>query len=104
MQFTSVVFVNTTNTTMTAENLSEYLPGYSGHLHIKLRLRGLHNLFQMPRVYDGLAFVPASEQGQDVFLPNLRLIHRSVLTEAVGEPVRRFPIQVQDSALIFLAL
>ena len=27
MQFTSVVFVNSTNTTMTAESLSEYLPG-----------------------------------------------------------------------------
>ena len=37
-------------------------------MHIKFRLRGLHDLFQMPRVYDGLAFVPASEQGQDVFL------------------------------------
>ena len=31
--------------------------------------------------------------GQDVFLPNLRLIHRSILTEAVGEPVCCFSIQ-----------
>ena len=69
------------------------LPDGSGHAHFKFRLRGLHDLFQVPRVYDDLAFIPACKQGQDVFLPNLRLIHRSVLTEAVGEPVRRFPIQ-----------
>lgn len=33
MQFTSIIFANTTNTTMKAESLSEFLPGYSGHLH-----------------------------------------------------------------------
>ena len=75
------------------KNSRSVCSGLSYHMHPELWSRTFHDLLQMLGVHHHLRLVPPQEEGQDTRLCDLGRILGPILLEAVGEPLRRVPVQ-----------